>query len=176
MDSKDSSEKSLFFESLIEHCFISEIMMYGYYSFNKEINVLHSDIDNSGYDVVFDFEHNGQRKSRFIQLKQSQMDSSTRKQNLNLDLLNYPNPCIVWIKHEYNINHCELNFEYYFWGNEIDKPVPDISAYKVAKTTKADANGVKKERENIREIPLSAFKRCGLGELFCILTGTEKGL
>jgi hypothetical protein len=149
-------------------------MTYGYYNFHKEINILHSDIDTSGYDVVFDFEYKRRRVSRFIQLKQSQIDSTTRKQNLNLDLLNYPNPCIIWIKHRYNINHCELNYEYYFWGSELDKEPPDITKLKVAKTTKADTHGVKKERENIREVPLSAFKKYGLSELFCILTGTMK--
>ena len=50
----DTFLKSSFFEQLVEHVFISELLQEVYYRFGMTVEVLRSEIDASGYDVVFE--------------------------------------------------------------------------------------------------------------------------
>lgn len=46
-----------------------------------------------------------------------------------------------------------------FFGGKPGEPLPDLAGFKVGKHTKANAEGVKAERPNIRTLPLSKFDR-----------------
>jgi hypothetical protein len=51
---EDQYQKSSFFEQLVEHAFISELLQEVYYRFGRTMEVLRSEIDAAGYDVVFE--------------------------------------------------------------------------------------------------------------------------
>jgi hypothetical protein len=74
-----------------------------------------------------------------------------------------------WIKYKFNENKSDFDLEYWFWGNEIGKPLPNIQKYKIAKHAKANAQGTKKERYNIRNIPRGEFKKFYFDGLFSVL-------
>jgi len=46
-----------------------------------------------------------------------------------------------------------------FFGGSFGAPLPSIEGFKVAKHTKANAEGIKAERPEIREIAKAQFKR-----------------
>jgi hypothetical protein len=46
-----------------------------------------------------------------------------------------------------------------FFGGAPGKPLPDVSGMRVGRHTKANAQGVKAERPNIRDVPLSRFEK-----------------
>jgi len=46
-----------------------------------------------------------------------------------------------------------------FFGSSASSPLPNMESFKVAKHTKANAEGVKAERPQIREIPKAKFER-----------------
>ena len=52
--SDDAYLKSLFYEQLVEHVFVSEIHQEAWYYFGETVEVLRSEVDSSGYDVVFE--------------------------------------------------------------------------------------------------------------------------
>jgi hypothetical protein len=71
--SEAAYEKSSFFEKVMEHVFISEVLQETWYGFGKVVEVLRSEVDASGFDVVF--ECNG--VLRHVQLKTSGATSTT---------------------------------------------------------------------------------------------------
>lgn len=166
MDLKHSvSQKSNFYEKLVEHVLISEILQETWFKFNKTVEVLRPEIDASGYDLVL--ECNG--IIRHIQLKISLKDSKKSKVPLNLELASKISGCAIWIEWELKENN-RVNLKYLFFGNEPGKPLPNISDNKVARHSKANAQGEKKERPNIREVKKTEFKPIdNINALICIL-------
>jgi hypothetical protein len=159
------SENSLFFEKIMEHRFIADIMMLGWYKYGVEIKVLYSEIDSSGYDVIFKKDN----IIRSVQLKASAKKSKVPSLKINTLIIKEENPCIILIKYEFNDNKLDFDLDYYFWGKEIGKALPNIDDYKIAKKTTANSNGIKRERPNIRVIPKNEFREISLNELFSIL-------
>ena len=88
------SVKSNFYEQLAEHVFISEILQEAFFRFGKTVEVLHSEIDNSGYDIVL--ECNGVRSH--VQLKTLLMNATTPHLFIRLMLLLLKSPavCMMW--------------------------------------------------------------------------------
>jgi hypothetical protein len=123
------SQKSVFFEKLIEHRFIADVMMYGWYIHRKEIRILRCETDSSGYDLILDCEN----KYRFIQLRTSCSNSKRSYQHINVSLIDKQNPCVIWIFYNYNNNKSNFEFRYLFWGSEIDEPTPLVIHKRKAK-------------------------------------------
>jgi len=46
--------KSNFFEQLVEHAFISELLQEAWFRYGKTVEVLRSEIDTSGYDLLLE--------------------------------------------------------------------------------------------------------------------------
>lgn len=152
-DNSDAYLMSNYYEELVEHVFISEILQEAWFRFNKSVEVLHSEIDDSGYDLVL--ECNG--VLRHVQLKISIAGGSRSNVNINMGLMGKPSGCIVWITRNYDEDKKRIELEYLFFGNDPGYPLPDISDLKVSKHTKADSQGLKKERPMIREVPKNKF-------------------
>lgn len=79
-DSKDAYRKSMFYEQLVEHAFVSEVLQEAWYFFGETVEVLRSLVDASGYDLVL--ECNG--AMRHVQLKTSTPDAKTQVQKVNV--------------------------------------------------------------------------------------------
>jgi hypothetical protein len=144
----------MFYEQLVEHVFISEVLQEVWYAFGKSAEVLRSEIDDSGYDVVFDC--NG--IMRHVQLKTSRADAKTAVQKVNIALANKPSGCLVWIMRHEDHDVFRMRLGYLFFGGDAGQPLPSLDEFKVAKHTKGNAQGVKIERSAIRVVPKGQFR------------------
>jgi hypothetical protein len=59
-----------------------------------------------------------------------------------------------------------------WFGGKAGEPMPDIRGMRIARHTRANADGVKQERPNQRSIPKARFKRvAGIDELLSLMFG-----
>ena len=149
----DTFLKSSFYEQLVEHVFISEILQEVYFGHGLTVEVLRSEVDALGCDLVLDC--NG--ILRHIQLKTSKPESRTARQKVNAALGTKPGGCVVWILRHEDPTIKRMRLSYRFFGGAPGKPLPSLAKFKVAKHTKGDASGRKKERPGIRVVPKGAF-------------------
>ena len=96
---------------------------------------------------------------RHIQLKTSIKGGSARTQKLNLALTQKVGGCIIWIEREECPDSQQFKFEYLFYGSKANEQFVIDHDLKVAKSTKANAEGFKSERKNIRVVPKSKFTK-----------------
>ena len=137
-------------ENLIEHLFIGDVLKHLWLGGIYEVDVLRAETDAAGYDVVIEVGH----ISRHIQLKASAYGAATSSQKVNIALASKPSGCVVWII----FDPATMNLSPFLWfGDSPDKQLPDISGFRVAKHTKANAEGEKVERPNIRVISKGKF-------------------
>ena len=85
--------KSNFYEQLVEHVFISEILQEVWFAFGHTTEVLRSEVDSSGYDIVLECND----VVRHVQLKTSKSDAKRASQNVNIAIARKPSGCIVWL-------------------------------------------------------------------------------
>ena len=143
-------EHSSFREKLIEHLFIGEMLKLSWQKDDCQLEVMKPEVDNAGCDIVLE-ENN---IIRHIQLKTSKLGAKKSGQNVNVRLANKPSGCIVWIEFdEHTLGLCS----FYFFGSEAGKPLTGLENAKIAKHTKANADGIKAERPNIRTINKGQF-------------------
>lgn len=164
---------STFFEQMTEHVFISEILQEAWFRYGKIIEVLRSEIDASGYDIVLAC--NG--FTRYIQLKTSKPNSQKSSQSINIVLSEKPSGCVIWILREEPKKECveqRMKLSYLFFGDEPGKPLASLEHFRVGKHTKANSEGLKSERQSIRVIPRSSFiKVPDTKELLIVLFGLQ---
>ena len=168
---EDAYLKSVFYEQLVEHVFIAEVLQEAWYTFGMTAEVLRSEIDAFGYDLVF--ECNG--KVRHVQLKASKHDAKASGQKVNVALAKKPSGCVVWVfRHEEeDTNRMQLAFR--FFGGKAGKPLPSLAGFKVARHTKGNADGEKLERKAIRVVPKREFKKVeNIRALVTILFGLKE--
>lgn len=152
-------------EILIEHLFVGEIMRRLWLRGITQFEVLKPQVDDSGYDLVL--EANG--VVRHVQLKSSFEESSTRQVRASLKLLSKPSACVVWVR--FDPDTMQLG-PFLWYGGAPGQPLPDITDFRIAKHTRANAKGVKQERPAERSIPKSAFTLlAGFDELVSQLFG-----
>lgn len=160
--------KSNFYEQLVEHVFISELLQEAWYRFGETVEVLRSEIDSSGYDVVFEC----RGTMRHVQMKTSALGAKAGYRNVNVALAAKPSGCVLWVFRDEDPATCRIKLSYRFFGAGPGESLPDISGYRVGKHTKGNAQGVKAERPEIRLVPRSAFREVGsTTELLGILFG-----
>lgn len=159
-ESEDTFRKSTFFEQLVEHVFISEILQESYYGSGMTVEVLRAEIDASGYDLVL--ERNG--VMRHVQLKTSRTAGRTAVQKVHTALSVKPSGCVVWIIRDEDPETRRMRLSYRFFGGQPGEPLPSLAGFKVAKHTKGNSAGEKKERPAIRVVPKSEFQAIGTTE------------
>ncbi|MFI4862423.1 MAG: hypothetical protein ACIAXF_17290 [Phycisphaerales bacterium JB063] len=136
---------------LLEHIFIGEILKNAWLQ-HKHIEVLRPQTDDAGYDVVLGCEG----IYRHVQLKTKGISAKACSINLNQSLSTPDKSgCVIWIV--FNPETIELGPFLWFGGSPGD-PLPDISLLPVAKHTKGDSEGVKRERPNIRRVSQTLFE------------------
>lgn len=148
------STHSSFYEQLIEHLFISEVLQEMRFKFNQWPEVLKAEIDASGYDIVIE----SNNIMRHIQLKTSIIGASKTSIYLNTALSAKPNGCAIWIEWQINERN-KIEMQYLFFGNPPGQPLPDISAHSISKHSKANALGEKCDRPATRIIKKAEFSR-----------------
>lgn len=142
--------KSSFREKLVEHLFIGELLKLSWLNEGCSLEVAKPEVDNQGYDLIA--EENG--VIRHVQLKAAHLRAKAAKQKVHIALAGKPSGCVVWVF--FNEETLELG-PFLFFGGPAGDPLPSLEEMRVAKHTKANAEGVKAERPEIREIPKSSF-------------------
>lgn len=167
MTSTEHNLYSSFRESLLEHLFSGEVMKYLWLRGVHRIELLKPQVDDGGYDLVF--EANG--ITRHVQLKASRRGSATRQVNINLGLAGRRSGCVIWM--EFDPETLALG-PYYWFGGDPDAGLPDVSVFRSAKHTKANSQGIKAERPNLRAVPRTSFRRVDdIGTLVSLLFGFD---
>ena len=145
------SEHSSFREKLIEHLLIGELLKYSWKNGDCSLEISRPEVDRAGYDLVAE---NG-RCLRHIQLKGSEKGATTAKQKVHVALAGKPSGCVVWVY----IDDDSLRLgPFLFFGGEPGKPLPCLKSLRVSKHTKGNAQGVKTERPNLRDVPKGRFE------------------
>lgn len=144
----DASLYSSLFESVLEHLFSGAVMKQLWLNGVRSIEVLHSSVDNNGYDIVVEV----QNIVRHIQLKGFAVGGRTASWKVHTNLTQKPAGCLVVIG--YDPTTLDL-VEFHWFGNRPKEPFTIPSDAPIAKHTKANAEGVKAERPNIRVITKS---------------------
>ena len=149
MKAENHYKNSSFREKLIEHLFIGELLKLAWQN-GDFLEIAKPEVDNQGYDLIAEI--NG--VIRHIQLKSTKAGGKAARQNVHLGLSRKPAGAVVWIY--FNEQTLELGPFLYF-GNEGIGPMKDIHSFKVATHTKADSQGLKKERPEIRVLKKGTF-------------------
>ncbi len=145
------STQSVYRENLLEHLLIGELLKHAWLNHGAELEVSFTAVDRSGHDIILDA--NG--VTRHVQLKCSGIDASTRSQAIHVHLTQKPSGCVIWTKFSK-----QLELEHFlFFGGAPGERLASLDQFKIAKHTKGDALGIKKERPNLRVVPRSAFTR-----------------
>jgi len=101
------------YEQLVEHAFISELLQEAWYRYGKAVEVLRSEIDSSGYDLLL--ECNG--VIRYVELKTSGTEARRSFQSINTALAQKPSGCVVWLMREDDESKHRVNLKYLFFGD-----------------------------------------------------------
>ena len=170
IDVNSVAEKSNFYEQMIEHVFLSEVLQETWFRYKTVVEILRAEIDSSGYDVVLECNE----VIRHVQLKTSITNARKTIIKANTGLCTKPSGCIIWIEWELNESK-RVTFNYLLFGSKPGEPLPDIYGHKIAKHVKADSQGIKKERPSMREIKKTEFKKIkDIGELIEVLFGLQR--
>jgi hypothetical protein len=148
----DTYLKSTFIEQLVEHVFIAEVLQETWYGFGKTVEVLHSEVDASGYDLVFDC--NG--ILRHVQLKTSKPNKKGA-QPVNVALGEKPSGCVVWIFRQEDPDTRRMNLSFRFFGGGPGEPLPSLEEFPLGRRTTPNKEGNKPIRHSIRKVPYRRF-------------------
>jgi hypothetical protein len=125
-------------EQALGHLFLGQLLSFMWRYGTRDIEVLRSEVDRSGYDLVL--ESNG--VVRHVQLKSSFRGSRVREVDVSTKLLLKPGGCVLWLEFDNNT----LNIERIFWfGGKAGSPLPDLGL-RVSRHSKGTSEGTKKER------------------------------
>lgn len=164
---------STFYEQLVEHVFIAELLQDAWFGFHKVVEVLRSEIDAAGYDLVLECDG----VLRHVQLKTSTVGGRTAQQKVNIALAEKPSGCVLWIVRDEDHQTNRMRLTYRFFGGAPGEPLPSLDGFRVGRHTKGNAEGVKAERPSIRVIPKGQFVAVGTTrELLGVLFGVEEGV
>lgn len=154
-------------ERIVEHVFVGDALRWLWQHRVTDVEVLRSEFDAGGYDLVMSY----RKIVRHIQFKTMMVKGKAASIKASLKLMEKPSGCIIWI-----IVTPELVLQSYLWlGGPPGQPLPDIQGLRVAKHTKANAEGKKAERPDHRIVPRGRFERLGsLGEVLERLFGPLK--
>jgi len=159
-------------ERIVEHVFVGEMLRRLWQLGNTEVEVLRSEFDRGGYDLVVAFG----TVVRHIQFKSSLLSSSTTEQSISVRLAEKPSGCVIWV-----VVTPDLLISHFLWfGGAPGEPLSGIHDMKVAKQARANAQGFKADRPDHRKLPKSKFQRLDnfdlvLSRLFgsAVISGTS---
>lgn len=160
--SRDSSG----LEKVLEHRFISELTTCLWLAGCHDLEVLRSEVDSHGYDIVVD----ARGVLRHIQLKSMVRGGKKKHVGVNMRLAAKPSGCVIW----YDYNPTTLALGPFRWfGTLAGLGLPDPGS-KVVRHSKADATGAKNMRAGHRELRKRRFTQVAtMAELVPFLFGGE---
>jgi hypothetical protein len=161
MDTADSLFSS-YRERVLEHQLIGEILRDLWQRGAHQVEVLRSEVDGAGYDVVLEYKS----VVRHIQLKATRAGGKRGSIGVNVKLADKPNGCVIWVHFSPTLI---LVPPFYWFGATPGSRLPDLGK-KVGRHTKGDATGKKGLRQSIRTIGKGRFDRVqSIAELVTLL-------
>ncbi len=160
MSTDADSLYSSYREKVIEHLFVGDVLRRLWLAGIRQVEVLRSETDAAGYDVVFECSSASRHVIRHIQLKATRKDGRRAHVGVNVELEKKPSGCVVWVYFD-----SDMNLGPFLWfGEPPGKPLSLVDKrtgkeFKKGKHTKHDATGRFGERPKIREVPKSNFER-----------------
>lgn len=152
MSATAHSLHSSYREMVLEHLFVGEVMRYCWQHQRPRIEILKSQVDNSGYDIVLE----SNSITRHVQLKSSHVGAATSGVGIHIELVKKPSGCVVWVYFEPDT----LELTHFLWfGQAPGQPLASLECFKTRRHTKANAQGFKAERPNIKYLTKAAFQR-----------------
>jgi hypothetical protein len=152
MDDGADFRFSSYRERVLEHQLVGEILREMWLRQAYAVEVLRAEVDAAGYDVVL--EH--QSVVRHIQLKATRAGGKRASVGVNVKLCNKPNGCVIWF--DFAPDTMRPTGPFYWLGGPPDTRLTESAlGKKLGRHTKGDSTGHKAQRENIREVPKSAF-------------------
>ena len=140
---------SNYLENAYRYVLVAELIRKGNQLNFPRFDILFSETPDEGYDIVLGC--NG--KYRFIELKADYGRKRKANVKVSMNLMNRPNGCVVWVL----VDPTDLTItNYMFWGADFGLTVPSMIGFNTAKHTKANKDGIKNLRSNIKKIPKSA--------------------
>ena len=139
-------------EMLLEHLFAGSVMRHLWLRGFERMELLKPQVDDGGYDLVIE----ANRFVRHVQLKASHHGAATAAVNVNVALAEKPSGCVIWI--HFDPATLELG-PFHWFGGTPGETLPSLASFKVARHPKANAQGIKSERPNIRRVPVANFER-----------------
>lgn len=94
--------------------------------------------------------------TRHVQFKSSAVGARASTQKVHIGLASKPSACVIWTR--FDSNTMALG-PFYFFGGGPGEPLPSLKSFPTAKHTKANADGVKLERPNLRVVGISRFRK-----------------
>jgi hypothetical protein len=161
--SAHSSDSSLR-EQALGHVFLGQLLTFMWQSGARDIEVLKSEVDRGGYDVVLE----SNRVIRHVQLKSSFRGSKVREVDVSTKLLRKPGGCILWLEFDPE----SLAIERYYWfGSKAGIALPDLGE-RISRHSKGNSEGEKNERPIHRVLTRGRFEAlASIGEvverMFC---------
>ncbi|MDQ6948835.1 MAG: hypothetical protein M3256_21895 [Actinomycetota bacterium] len=136
-------------EALIEHVFVAEVLQEAWFAREQLLEVLRSEVDAAGYDVVFECG----AIVRHVQLKASELGGKTSRQTINIRLAEKPSGCVVWVVYKERVQDHRLDLSYLWFGGHPGEPLPDLG-HLVGRNPRS-----KTPRPGTRVVPRAHFER-----------------
>jgi hypothetical protein len=150
-DVRAHTYNSVLRERIVEHVFVGEMLRRLWQLGNTDVEVLRSEFDRGGYDLVVA----SGAVVRHIQFKSSLVSSTTAEQSLSVRLAEKPSGCVIWV-----VVYPDLSFSHYLWfGGAPGDPLEGLPGLKIARQARANAQGFKAERPDHRRVPKRMFER-----------------
>ena len=161
--SADSSDSSLR-EQALGHVFLGQLLTFMWQSGARDIEVLKSEVDRGGYDVVL--ESDG--IIRHVQLKSSFRGSKVREVDISTKLLRKPGGCIFWLEFDRETLAIE---RFYWFGGKAGNGLPNLGE-RISRHSKGNSKGEKNPRLGHRVVTKGDFQMlASIGEvverMFC---------
>jgi hypothetical protein len=153
-------------EKVLEHVFIGELMSELWRRGLTDIEVLRSEVDSHGYDLVVE----ASGVIRHIQLKALRKGGKRDRVTLSTRLAGKPSGCVVWMV--YHPGTLQLG-PFLWFGQRPGKKLDGLGDT-IARHSKANTLGEKTLRQGHRVIRKSAFKEIGdMASLADVLFGAR---
>lgn len=153
MPALDHNRDSARRERLVEHLLVGELLRHAWRE-GLELDVLRPEVDASGYDLVLECGP----VTRHVQLKASHASSTTAGVPVHVGLAGRPSGCVVWVV--FDDREVEVT-GFRFLGGAPGEPLDDMSGFRAARHSRANARGHKAERPDHRVVPKGRFEAVG---------------
>ena len=154
-------------EKLIEHVFLGELLRCLWQKGKSDIEVLRPEVDAGGYDLAIECDG----ILRHIQLKSTRAGGKAAHVDIHTKLAAKPSGCVIWI----SFDERSLNLGPFLWmGGAPGEPLSSLGD-KLARHSRADSTGSKRERPQLRAVAKRQFIQLSdIGEVAEALFGRSE--